>query len=193
MPLRAGDVPLLKEKLDALAHAYHDGYLATDPLGLAHAYRGARDREVAAFLSASLAFGNAAAIRMSVKRIMERLGPRPADALRSHLPEQSARLFDGLYHRWVGSEAIGVFAQAIGAALRNEGSLEALFLKGYRAGGGDASGSAHEIQGALAGLPACGSRQRKDRARRLLSPARPCERQRVQAAPPVSQVDGAAR
>ena len=133
MPLRARDVPLLKEKLDALARTYHNAYLATDPLGLAHAYRGARDREVAAFLSASLAFGNAAAIRMSVKRIMERLGPRPADALRRHRPEESARLFEGLYHRWVGPEAIGSFARAIGAALRSEGSLEALFLKGYRA------------------------------------------------------------
>ena len=133
MPLGARDAPLLKEKLDALARAYHDGYLATDPLGIAHAYRGARDREVAAFLSASLAFGNAAAIRMSVKRIMERLGPRPADALRSHRPEESARLFEGLYHRWVGPEAIGFFARAIGAALRSEGSLEALFLEGYRA------------------------------------------------------------
>ncbi|MCE2452880.1 MAG: DUF2400 family protein, partial [Nitrospinae bacterium] len=75
MALRNADVPLLKEKLDALAHTYHDAYLATDPLGIAHAYQGTRDREVAAFLSASLAFGNAAAIRMSVKRIMERLGP----------------------------------------------------------------------------------------------------------------------
>ena len=60
MALRNADVPLLKEKLDALARTYHDAYLATDPLGIAHAYRGARDREVAAFLSASLAFGNAA-------------------------------------------------------------------------------------------------------------------------------------
>ncbi|MDE0332100.1 MAG: TIGR02757 family protein [Nitrospinae bacterium] len=133
MALKTGDVPLLKEKLDALARTYHDAYLATDPLGIAHAYKGARDREVAAFLSASLAFGNAAAIRMSVKRIMERLGPRPAAALRSHDPEKSARLFEGLYHRWVGPEAIGSLTQAIGAALRSEGSLEALFLKGYRA------------------------------------------------------------
>jgi len=130
--LRNADVPLLKEKLDALARTYHDAYLATDPLGIAHAYQGARDREVAAFLSASLAFGNAAAIRMSVKRIMERLGPRPAAALRRYDPKKSACLFEGLYHRWVGPEAIGVFAQAIGAALRREGSLEALFLQGYR-------------------------------------------------------------
>lgn len=133
MALRAGDVPLLKEKLDALALTYHDAYLSTDPLGLAHAYRAKRDREVAAFLSASLAFGNAAAIRESVKRIMARLGPRPADALRHLRPEKCARLFEGLYHRWVGPEAIGFCAQTIGAALRNEGSLEALFLQGYRA------------------------------------------------------------
>ena len=133
MALKAKDVPLLKDKLDALARTYHDAYLATDPLEIAHAYQGERNREVAAFLSASLAFGNAAAIRESVKRIMDRLGPEPAGALRRYGPEKNARLFEGLYHRWVGPEAIGLLAQAIGAALRSEGSLEALFLKGYRA------------------------------------------------------------
>ena len=133
MALKAKDVPLLKDKLDALARTYHDAYLATDPLEIAHAYQGERNREVAAFLSASLAFGNAAAIRESVKRIMDRLGPEPAGALRRYGPEKNARLFEGLYHRWVGPEAIGLLTQAIGAALRSEGSLEALFLKGYRA------------------------------------------------------------
>ncbi len=171
MALKAGDVPLLKEKLDALARTYHDEYLATDPLGLAHAYQGARDREVAAFLSASLAFGNASAIRMSVKRVMERLGPRPAAALRRLRPEESTRLFEGLYHRWVGPEAIGALAQAIGSALRSEGSLEALFLKGYRA-------DEETLQGALVSfrehllrsLPSTRSNTRIERGVRYLLP-----------------------
>ena len=160
MPLKAGDVPLLKEKLDALARTYHDAYLATDPLGIAHAYQGERNREVAAFLSASLAFGNAAAIRKSVKRIMERLGPEPAGALRRCRPGENVRLFEGLYHRWVGPEAIGLLARAIGEALRNEGSLEALFLQGYRS-------DEETLQGAL--------KQFRDRLLRSLpaSPANP--------------------
>ncbi len=133
MALKAKDVPLLKKRLDALARTYHDAYLATDPLGVVHAYRGAQDREVAAFLSATLAFGNAAAIRISVKRIMERIGPEPATVLRRIQPEESVRIFEGLYHRWVGPEAIGLFTYIIGAVLRKEGSLETLFLKGYRA------------------------------------------------------------
>ena len=157
MALKAKDVPLLKEKLDALARTYHDAYLATDPLEIAHAYQDERNREVAAFLSASLAFGNAAAIRESVKRIMERLGPEPAAALRRCRPGENVRLFEGLYHRWVGPEAIGLLAQAIGAALRNEGSLEALFLKGYRS-------DEETLQGAL--------KQFRDRLLRSLSKAR---------------------
>ena len=132
MALKAKDLPLLKNKLDALARTYHDAYLATDPLGIAHGFEGEANREVAAFLSASLAFGNAAAIRESVKRVMERLGPEPAGALRRYHPKKNARLFEGLYHRWVGPEAIGLLARAIGETLRNEGSLEALFLQGYR-------------------------------------------------------------
>ncbi len=132
MGLTDKNVALLKQKLDALAGAYHESYLATDPLGIAHAYEEKPDREIAAFFSASLAFGNAAAIRTSVQRVLERVGGHPASALHRHPPERSARLFQGLRHRWVGPEAIGLLAQALGAALRSEGSLEALFLRHYR-------------------------------------------------------------
>lgn len=130
--MRPGDVPLLKEKLDALARTYHQSYLATDPLGVAHAYEEKADREVAAFISAALAFGGAAAIRESARRALERLGPRPSRALRRRPPEKCARLFEGVRHRWVGPEALGLLAQALGSALKSEGSLEALFLRGYR-------------------------------------------------------------
>lgn len=146
----AGGRPLLKEKLDALARTYHaTSYLATDPLGIAHGYEGAANREVAAFFSAALAFGNAAVIRESVRRVMARLGAQPADALRRHRASKDPRLFQGLRHRWVGPEALGLLAQGIGKVLREEGSLEALFLRGYRPEEETLHGALGEFRGRL--------------------------------------------
>ena len=169
--MRPADAALLKEKLDALARTYDKSYLATDPIGVAHAYEDAADREAAAFISAALAFGGAAAIRRSARRVLERLGPRPAAALRRLSPRKSARLFKGVRHRWVGPEALGLLALALGAALKSEGSLEALFLRGYRPEAETLQGALKAFRDALFGaLPARVSNPAVERGARYLLP-----------------------
>ena len=92
-----------------------------------------------------------------------------------------------------GPEAIGLFAQATGAALRSEGSLEALFLEGYRAEEETLHGALIRFRDRLLGFLPEGPVDAKIGARHFLSPSGSRERQRVQAAPPVPPVDGAPR
>ena len=59
MGLTAGDVPLVKLRLNQLMNTFGPQNLDSDPLGLVHGYPRREDREVAAFFAAALAFAAA--------------------------------------------------------------------------------------------------------------------------------------
>ena len=84
MRRRAGgprDLALLGERLENLRQEWRSRRLDSDPLIFAHGFADPADREVVAFLSASLAFGRVASIQASVARVLEAMGPHPAKFL----------------------------------------------------------------------------------------------------------------
>ncbi|MEE9241253.1 MAG: TIGR02757 family protein [bacterium] len=142
MVLSARDVPIVKKCLDRLMETYGPSCLDSDPLGMVHPYTCREDREVIAFFSAALAFGNAKSVRESIRRVSDILGSRPAEMLRKFEFRGKAGPFANIVHRWVGPEDMARFAHTTGAALRQYGSLEALFMEGF-------SPDAPTLQGAL--------------------------------------------
>ena len=60
-----------------LEETWHDRALDSDPLLFPHRYAHPDDREVAAFLAASLAFGRVASVKASVEAVLAALGPLP--------------------------------------------------------------------------------------------------------------------
>jgi len=54
---------------------------ANDPVDFVHRYDDPNDREVVALLAATLAFGNVVAVRRSIARVLELLGPTPHRAI----------------------------------------------------------------------------------------------------------------
>jgi uncharacterized protein (TIGR02757 family) len=128
------DLPLLGERLEALRRDWASRRLDSDPLAFAHRFADPGDREVAAFLAASLAFGRVASIRASVEKVLAALGPRPAGFLESwdERPLGALRTFR---HRWVSGEDVGEFLRMVKRARRAHGSLGALFAAGDRAAG----------------------------------------------------------
>lgn len=144
--------PLLRAKLEGLLRTYDAAFLGSDPLGLVHPYPEDADREVAAFFAASLAFGKAAAIRGSLTRILGRLGERPAGRLRGFEYGRDTGLFDGLCHRWAGPRSLAALSHLAGAALREAGSLGALFLEGYDPAAPDLLGALAAFRRRLLGL-----------------------------------------
>lgn len=90
----------LKARLDALL-ATHDAaaHREADPVSFVHRYASADDREVVGLVASSLAFGNVVAIKRSVARALEALGPSPARALRRHGERALAARLEGFVHR----------------------------------------------------------------------------------------------
>ncbi len=101
----------LHEKLEELAARPDPRRLERDPVGLV---RRARDREAAALVAASLAFGNAKGIRTSVERALEAL-------------EGDRRALHGFRHRWIGERELRRLFDGIERVRDLDGSLETTF------------------------------------------------------------------
>jgi uncharacterized protein (TIGR02757 family) len=130
--LRPPDIPALASHLHELEEAWRGKRLDSDPLLFPHRYERPDDREVAAFLASSLAFGRVASINASLERLFGALGPHPATTLRKRGGEGAAP--DGFVHRWVDAGSLRPFLRAVGGTLREEGSLGALFASGDEGG-----------------------------------------------------------
>ncbi len=128
---RAGprDLPLLGERLEALRRDWASRRLDSDPLAFAHRFTDPGDREVAAFLAASLAFGRVASIQASVEKVMSALGPRPAEFLETW-DERPLGALRAFRHRWVSGEDVEELLRMVKRARRAHGSLGALFAAG---------------------------------------------------------------
>jgi uncharacterized protein (TIGR02757 family) len=127
--IRRPDLPRLGARLDALRAEWRGRRLDSDPLLFPHRYPGEGDREVVAFLSASLAFGRVASIRASVERVLAALGPSPA-AFLDAWDERPLPPLKSFVHRWVSGKDVEEFLRIVKRARRAHGTLGALFARG---------------------------------------------------------------
>jgi uncharacterized protein (TIGR02757 family) len=125
------DLALLGERLETLRREWRSRHLDSDPLVFAHQFADPADREVVAFLAASLAFGRVASIQASVARVLMALGPKPAAFLEAWDERPIAGL-EYFVHRWVTGEDVEEFLRMVKRARHAHGSLGALFAAGDR-------------------------------------------------------------
>lgn len=122
----------LKIRLDRLYERYGAEYLASDPILFPRRYERPRDREIVAFLTASLAYGRVEQIKRSVERLCGILGPSPAEFVAGFVPPRGRRQFRGFVHRFNDGEDIGLLIHYMKQMIARSGSLEGFFLEGYR-------------------------------------------------------------
>lgn len=125
------DLARLGERLEALRREWRGRRLASDPLEFAHRFAEPADREIAAFLAASLAFGRVASIRASLERLFRALGNSPSGFL-ARWDGAPVSGLSGFVHRWVTAEDVRRLLLALRETLRREGSLRNLFANGDR-------------------------------------------------------------
>jgi uncharacterized protein (TIGR02757 family) len=123
------DLPRLTERLELLRREWSGRRLESDPLVFAHDFEDPGDREVVAFLSASLAFGRVASIQASIARVLGALGPSPA-AFFEEWDGGRIRGLGGFVHRWVTREDVEDFLRTLSRTLSTHGSLRLLFERG---------------------------------------------------------------
>ena len=115
--------------------------LPLDPVSLPHRYSDPRDVEVAALLSASLAYGRADLFLPRVTRLLDGLGPSPAARVRTLDLDGARALLSGFVYRFNVAADVAVLLLGMGRMLARRGSLEAGFVEARRAAGGDLHGA----------------------------------------------------
>ena len=136
---------LLRPALDALlARTDAAARLRGDPVELPHRYRDPQDIEVAALLSAALAYGRVDLFKPRLTALLDALGPRPAQTARNSTPAELLERTAGFSYRMTDARDVACLLYGAGAMLREHGSLGAAFAKEYRKSG--------EVRGALGGF-----------------------------------------
>jgi uncharacterized protein (TIGR02757 family) len=122
----------LKPILDALYAKYnHRRFIPPDPLQFVYQYTVPADQEVVAFLASSLAYGRVEQIAKSLQDLLGRMGRHPADFATALSPSRR-QILHGFKHRFTSGEDVADLLDALGWAIREAGSLEAFFARGYR-------------------------------------------------------------
>ncbi|TNF50914.1 TIGR02757 family protein [bacterium] len=120
-----------KDRFDRLYHKYNrPEFVDPDPLGTIYRYHGIRDREIAALIASSLAYGKALQIVRTLSNVFE-LMPFPAEYLKSATRQSIADDFSGFRHRWTTGEEMVCLLWGIKMVVDEFGSLEACFAYGF--------------------------------------------------------------
>lgn len=144
-----------KAALERLYRKYNQrAHVAPDPLQFLYAFDDPRDREVAAMVAASLAYGRVEQIIKSVGAVLEVLGPHLCRTLLSASPESLAESFCGFVYRFATGDKLCALLAGVGRTIERRGSLEASFCA-HRKGGGSLPAALHAMteeirQGAFA-------------------------------------------
>lgn len=117
----------MKRFLDILYEEYGTSYLETDPVSFPHRFSQERDVEIAAFISAILAFGRVGQIRKSVDDLLCRMGGVP-HAFLFRSPSQRDKALQGFCHRFVGEKEISSLIGALSRLLTRFGSLKEAYF-----------------------------------------------------------------
>lgn len=119
----------LKEFLDAKVIQYNTlDFIDTDPIQIPHRFSLKEDVEIAAFLTATIAWGNRKMIISNSKRMVSLMGDSPYDFVMGHNDSQLEKL-DGFVHRTFNSIDFVTFIKALQHIYSNHNGLEMAFAK----------------------------------------------------------------
>lgn len=127
----------LKKVLDLAASNKSEIYLANDPLSFCHRFEFPADREVAALIASSFAYGNVKIILKNLENIFSGLGNSPAELIDSYEPLQGKEIFKDFKHRFNDIRDLSALLWSIRAMRRQSGSIENFFLRFHDPGNRD--------------------------------------------------------
>ena len=126
-------------------------YVGHDPLASLYRYERTENREIAALVSSSLAYGNVKQIESNIERVLEIMGDSPRSFLMGSTERTLRYSFAGVKHRWTTGEDISWLLGGARRVIRTYGSFEGCFLSGYDEGEADIVPALTRFVGELTG------------------------------------------
>ncbi len=119
---------LERDALESLYGHYNDRrYVYPDPLDLVLRYEDHADREIAALIASSLAYGRVAQIHRSVNWVLDAMGGSPSGFVSSSSAKSLERIFRGFKHRFTTDADLCAMLLGIKKAIDEFGSIEGCF------------------------------------------------------------------
>jgi uncharacterized protein (TIGR02757 family) len=142
----------LRGVLDTLSLSRSLQHLSNDPLSFCHRYRDPEDQEIAAVIASSFAYGSIAIILRTLETIFSELGPSPRKFVEHFDPRAGLHTFSRFKHRFNDGRDLSALFLGMQQILRQSGSIQSFFLKGYNAADIDVSGSLNRYTTAVLAL-----------------------------------------
>lgn len=121
----------LKDKLERIYSRYNKReYIDPDPLLFLYDYPEKKNREIAGFIAACLAYGRVELIMETVDHILGKLEPTPFDYLMARTKEDMANDFKGFRYRFANAVNLVNLLWGIRQVLKRFSSLENCFYEG---------------------------------------------------------------
>jgi len=118
----------IRGALDAVYGKYNRReFLRPDPLQFLYDYPGVPDRELAALVASSLAYGRVAQIIRSVEDALKRMGKSPRQFVEENSAAGIVRAFDGFKHRFTDGAELARLLSNAKLLIESHGSLENAF------------------------------------------------------------------
>lgn len=119
----------LQEFLEAKVIQYNKpDFITSDPIQIPHQFSLKEDIEIAAFLTATISWGNRKMIINNAHKMMDLLGNSPYDFVMQHDQNQLERL-DHFVHRTFNGTDFSFFVTSLQNIYKNHDGLEAVFAK----------------------------------------------------------------
>ncbi len=122
-----------KETLEKIYGKYNRRkYVHPDPLEFLYDYENVRDREIAALIASSLAYGRVRQILKSVSIVLKRMAPSPSVYLKKSGKLEIQKTFADFKHRFTTGGDVACLLVGMKSAIERHGSLEKCFLSGLK-------------------------------------------------------------
>lgn len=119
----------LKDFLDEKVDLYnHPNFIESDPIQIPHQFAHKEDIEIAAFLSATIAWGNRKMIINNAQKLMEIMGQTPHDFVMNYNENQEDKI-ENFVHRTFNAVDLNTFIYSLQNIYKNHNGLENAFAK----------------------------------------------------------------
>jgi len=130
--MKQPDLLLLKEFLDEKYFLYnHKKFIETDPICIPHQFTKKQDIEIAAFLAATIAWGNRQSIIKNATKLMQLMDFEPHSFV-TNATAKVVKVFSKFVHRTFNGDDCMFFIRSLKNIYKNNTSLEVLFSKGIK-------------------------------------------------------------
>jgi uncharacterized protein (TIGR02757 family) len=125
----------LKKLLDERALRYeHPDFVMSDPVQIPHRFGSKEDIEISAFLTATISWGQRAAIIRNAHRMMDKMDGEPYRFV-TEGERSDWRQLEGFVHRTFNSSDLLFFIESLKNIYLHHGGLENVFTQGYQTDG----------------------------------------------------------